>query len=461
MDQTIAALSTPPGESGMALIRVSGTKALEILSEIFRLKSRGETASEWKHRRLYHGVIVNAKGEAIDEVMCAVMRAPETYTGEDTVELNCHGGTLIVDSILDTLFTVGAVPAAPGEFTKRAFLNGKLDLIQAEAVCDLIHAKSELQRQVAHEQLLGGLSKRIQGLAEEILELLGVVEANIDFIEEDIDLFDKPSAIERVKKQRVLIAELLKSAPLVRPFREGYSVVIAGPVNSGKSTLFNRLVGEPRAIVTKVPGTTRDVLREPVVLDGAVFILQDTAGLRGGVSDIVEKIGLGRAEKAAGAADLILFVLDRTVPLTEEVNERVHALDPARTIIVLNKADLSEQNISDNIRHIFGKYHFSEISALNGSGIETLERLLVDVAGREQLNWVAREKIVLNSRLVSLLETADRQAVSLGESLVEGAPLEILAVEIRDLLGSYEEATGKKYTEHLLDDIFSRFCIGK
>ncbi|NIM22657.1 MAG: hypothetical protein GTN64_09645, partial [Candidatus Latescibacteria bacterium] len=271
IDQTIAALSTPPGESGMAIVRMSGDEALHILSKIFRSKSGGSYSGEWEHRRIYHGMLVGAGEEPVDEVMCAIMRAPESYTGEDTVEVTCHGGPLIIEKILDTILARGARVAEPGEFTKRAFLNGKLDLIQAEAVCDLIHAKSELQRKVANEQLAGNLSKRIQRLADETLELLGLVEANIDFIEEDIDTIDVPAAVELLERQRRAIGELLERASLGRPFREGYKVVIAGPVNAGKSSLFNWVVGEQRAIVTEIPGTTRDVLREPLVIEGLVF----------------------------------------------------------------------------------------------------------------------------------------------------------------------------------------------
>ncbi|MCZ6767103.1 MAG: tRNA uridine-5-carboxymethylaminomethyl(34) synthesis GTPase MnmE, partial [bacterium] len=290
-DDTIAALSTPPGESGVAVIRVSGSEARPILSSVFSNGGRARAANEFEHRRIYHGDLLESGGERIDEVMCAVMRAPESYTGEDTVEVTCHGNTVVVDRVLRRLFECGARAAEPGEFTKRAFLNGKLDLIQAEAVSDLIHSKSDLQRRVAQEQMAGGLSTRINTLADELMELLGVIEANIDFIEDGIDILDVETSLSTLSRHRKELDTLLESAAFARPFREGFRVTIAGPVNAGKSSLFNRLLGERRAIVTDVPGTTRDLIREPIVLEGLLFLLQDTAGLRD-TNDRIEQMGV-------------------------------------------------------------------------------------------------------------------------------------------------------------------------
>jgi len=229
-DHTIAALATPPGEAGIAVLRMSGPRAFGILDTVFRTKDGSPHPDDWKHRRLYHGLICDDEGSVVDEVMCAVMRAPHSYTGEDSVEISCHGGAVVVARILEIIFENGARSAEPGEFTKRAFLNGKMDLIQAEAVSDLIHARSELQRQVAHDQLEGALSTRINGLADEFLTLLGEIEANIDFLEEGIDTLDHDAALATVRGHRELLDGLLASAPLSQPFREGYRVVIAGQV---------------------------------------------------------------------------------------------------------------------------------------------------------------------------------------------------------------------------------------
>jgi tRNA modification GTPase len=461
LNQTIAALSTPPGESGLAVIRVSGPDTLDVISRVFRSSETGGTGDGLEHRRIYHGLIISPEGETIDEAMCSFMRAPDSYTGEDTAELSCHGNMLIVNKTLNNIMTAGARAAEPGEFTRRAFLNGKLDLIQAEAVSDLIHARSELQRGVAQRQLEGELSRRIQHLADETVQLLASVEANIDFIEEDIDLFDRNSSIAQLEKQREILAELLSGAKFSKPFREGFEVVIAGPVNAGKSTLFNKLLGETRAIVTSIPGTTRDVIREPVIFEGLVFVLQDTAGIRSQAADVIETIGLGLAKQATRAADVVLFVLDGAVPLEPDIKDSIRALDPERTVIVISKTDLPQVLSPGETHNLFPDYRLLSVSGLTGEGLEPLKQLMIDVVGREQLSWISRQRVLVNSRLANLLQSADGFARTLIDSLGVDKPLEILAVEMRDLLGAYEEAIGKRYSDQLLDNIFSRFCIGK
>ena len=440
---------------------MSGPDTLDVVGRVFRSSDRSGPSARFEHRRIYHGRIIDADGEAIDEVMCVIMRAPESYTGEDTAELSCHGNMLIVNKILNIVMTAGARAAEPGEFTKQAFLGGKLDLIQAEAVCDLIHARSELQRSVAHKQLQGELSSRIRRLADETVGLLGSVEANIDFIEEDIDMFDRDASIQQLEQQRKILAELLSGSKFSRPFREGFRVVIAGPVNVGKSTLFNKLLGEPRAIVTAIPGTTRDVIREAVIFEGLVFVLQDTAGIRKQTTDLIETIGLGKAKRAASAADMILFLLDGSQPLEPEIENNLRQLDPERTLIVVTKMDQPAVLSPKAIHNSLPDLRLSSVSAQTGEGIDALKELMVDVVGREQLSWIARQRVLVNSRLVTLLQSAEGIAGTLINSLRSGRPLEILAVEIRDLLGVYEEAIGTRYSNNLLDNIFSRFCIGK
>jgi tRNA modification GTPase len=459
-DHTVAALSTPAGESGIAVVRLSGSDALEILTKVYRTTGSSPHTGAWEHRRLYHGLLQGAGTEAIDEVVCAVMRAPESYTGEDVVEITCHGNALLVSRVLEALFAAGARPAPPGEFTKRAFLNGKLDLIQAEAVADLIHSRSELQQRVARNQLSGTLSRRINDLAREMLDLLGIVEANIDFIEEGIETMDYDAASVLARTHRERLSELLASAPLARPFREGYRVGIAGPVNAGKSSLFNRMIGENRAIVTEVPGTTRDVIREPIVLDGLLFVLQDTAGLRG-TTDRLESIGVTLAETTAEEADLVLFVVDGSAPLSDETSARLARLDARKTMIVLNKIDLPAAVTPDRLGASVRPILVLPVSAETGEGVAEIARALVRRASEEGLGWIARERVVLNARIVSLLEEALERLGALATGLVQRAPLEILAVDAREVLACYESATGKRYSEELLDTIFARFCIGK
>jgi tRNA modification GTPase len=469
-DQTIAALSTPPGESGIAVVRMSGDEALAILARAFRTPSGKTFDEEWEHRRLYRGLVVGGDGAPIDDVMCAVMRAPDTYTGEDVVEISCHGSTVVVSRILETLYTLGARPAEAGEFTKRAFLAGKMDLIQAEAVADLIHAQSDLQRAVAQRQLAGALSERIDALADETLALLGVIEANIDFIEEGIDTLDVTASAETLRRHRRELDELLAGAELARPFREGYNVAIAGPVNAGKSSLFNRLVGQDRAIVTEIPGTTRDLLRETVLIDGLVFVFHDTAGLRGGrggdaASDRVESIGIDRAEGAVRSADAVVFVLDGGVVPDDATLGRIGAVARgAAAVVALNKSDAWDEYPPPAlaaVKALGAGVGCVTLSALTGEGVETLERTLVGIVGAERLAAMARERVVLNARLVALLKTAARKTDVLCASIEARRPLEMMAVEAREVLAQYEEATGRHYQDGLLDAIFSRFCIGK
>lgn len=459
-DDTIAALSTPPGESGVAVIRVTGPEAWPILSSVFSNGGRVRAANEFEHRRIYHGDLLESGGERIDEVMCAVLRAPESYTGEDTVEVTCHGNTVVVDRVLRRLFECGARAAEPGEFTKRAFLNGKLDLIQAEAVADLIHSKSDLQRRVAQEQMAGGLSTRINTLADELMELLGLIEANIDFIEDDIDTLDVDASLSTLVRHKKELGTLLESAAFARPFREGYRVTIAGPVNAGKSSLFNRMLGEKRAIVTDVPGTTRDLIREPIILEGLLFLLQDTAGLRD-TDDRIEQIGVEITRATLRKSDVILFVIDGSDDVPERTVEQISDLDPEHTIIALNKTDLSPGRAEDQIRHANPGLEILAVSAETGEGFGDLEKTMIERVGRDRLNWIARERVVLNARLASILEEARIGIGKLSTNLGERAPLEILALDARDVLARYETATGKRYTDDLLDIIFSRFCIGK
>ncbi|MBI4720904.1 MAG: tRNA uridine-5-carboxymethylaminomethyl(34) synthesis GTPase MnmE [Chitinivibrionia bacterium] len=462
IEHTIASLSTPPGEAGIAVIRVSGADALLILSKIFRTAGGASVApGRWAHRKLYHGFIVSGGREALDEVVGAVMRGPDSYTGEDVVEISCHGSPLIVEAILELLFSNGAKAAEAGEFTKRAFLNGKMDLTQAEAVCDLIHARSELQRKVAQRQLEGALSRRINALADETVSLLGTVEASIDFAEEDIEPLDRTGAREGLNGQRRETEDLLAGSSFSRPFREGIRVAIAGPVNAGKSSIFNMIVGEQRAIVTEIPGTTRDVLREPVGIGGLLFLIQDTAGLREKAGDSIEAIGVELAKDTTTAADIVLFVIDGSEAPSADAASALKQLPRDRTIIVVNKIDLPAA-FSDHDHHAwFPEFYSVRLSARTGEGTDILKARLLECACTDELSRIARERVVLNSRHIGLLQSARRQCATIIDLLERGEGLEILAVEIRELLQHYESMTGRKYSDDLLDSIFSRFCIGK
>ncbi len=452
---TIAALSTPVGESGIAVIRVSGPEALDVVCSFLRSSAGRALDAALEHRRLYHAHFVDASGGRVDDVMVAVMRGPESYTGDDVVEISCHGGTAVVRRILELLFAAVVRPAEAGEFTRRAFLNGKIDLIQAEGVADLIHARTEIQRAVAERQLAGELSGRIDRLADDMLLLLGDLEARIDFIEEGIEALDFPETLSRIAAQGKDLELLLASAPVSRILRDGFRVVIAGPVNAGKSSLFNRLLGESRAIVTEIPGTTRDVLRETLVVDGIPFVLHDTAGLREETSDRVEQMGMGRTSDAIQQADVVLFVLDGSdaAPLDAQTRRSLGGLDDARSIVLINKADLPVA-LDAPARGI-------RVSALDGRGLDDLRASLLEKTGAARLATMARDGAVLNARLINLLEEARDHLSALHGMVTRAEPLELVAHRARLVLAQYEEATGRRYHDGLLDTIFSRFCIGK
>jgi tRNA modification GTPase len=459
-EHTIASLSTPVGESGIAVVRVSGSRAFSLLTEMFRTV-RGAPVEQWEHQKIYHGFLVADDGEIVDEVMAAVMRGPDSYTGEDLAEISCHGSTLIVEQVLEQLFSRGARMAEPGEYTKRAFLNGKIDLIQAEAICDLIHARSHLQRRVAQEQLRGTLSQGITRLADELVSLLSVVEASIDFIEEDIEPLDRIEAQALLERHLSELDELLASSAISRPFREGFRVTVAGPVNAGKSSIFNKIIGEQRAIVTEIPGTTRDLLREPLLIEGLLFLLQDTAGLREETGDRVEEIGLGLAREAIRDADCVLYVIDGSQQPVSAVTTNATNLDSERTVVVVNKNDLPAALVEAQLERLFSGLRRVSVSALTGEGCDKLREQMLSCVGAEAISRVAAERVVLNSRLINLLRKARTACESTAALFVGNEPLEILAVELRGILAQYEEATGRKYSDSLLDRIFSRFCIGK
>ncbi len=335
-----------------------------------------------------------------------------------------------------------------------------MDLIQAEAVADLIHARSELQQQVAQEQLGGGLSRRINVLADDLLDLLAIIEANIDFVEDDIDTLDVGASTELLQRHAETLEQLLAGSEFSRPFREGYRVTIAGPVNAGKSSLFNRLVGENRAIVTDIPGTTRDVLREVMVLEGLLFTVQDTAGLRGS-EDHIENIGIERARTAMEDADIVLLVVDAAEPLPADMDPAMRTLDRRHSVLVLNKTDLPRRITRAQLEREYPDRRIVETSMETGDGVDRLKETLIECVGRHHLDWVARERIVLNARLAATLKKGKEQIDVLRGGFETRAPLEILALDAREALQLYESATGKRYSDDLLDRIFSRFCIGK
>ncbi len=442
---TIAAISTPPGEGAIALVRISGADAIAVAGRIFRAKAK---PSEFVSHVQHFGEIVDETERLIDQVMMSIHRAPASYTGEDLVEISCHGGTLVSARVLEACLRAGARAARPGEFTERAFLNGKMDLTQAEAVIDLIRAKTDLALRSATEQLEGRLGEKIRKLRDELISLIAHIEASIDFPEEGIDPDEGETLSARLDSIRGQIAALLATADEGRVLREGVRVVIYGATNAGKSSLLNRLLGYDRVIVSNIHGTTRDTIEEMVNLEGVPIRLLDTAGLRAFESDL-EREGIARTEKSLQLADLRLHIADRNAPKPAHFNGR--AGEP-NEILVLNKSDLPEDSDWKDFQAL-------RISCVNGDGVLDLQREIL--ARIRQQNLRPENPIAINTRhrdcLRHALEACDRAQTALGE----GLSAEYVAVDLDEALRSVGEVIGVVDVEQILDSVFSQFCIGK
>jgi tRNA modification GTPase len=449
-NDTIAAISTPPGEGGIGIVRLSGPRAESIASEVFVSKSGRPLASH----RLRYGVVRDPKtGEDIDEVLCALMRAPHTYTREDVVEMNCHGGMQPLGRVLELCLSLGARLAEPGEFTKRAFLNGRVDLAQAEATIDLIRAKTALAEKQALRQLRGALSRKIHALRERLLHVCAHVEACIDFPEEEIE----PDSLEEIRGTLRQVGEDLDALCATyaegRYLREGVRTAIVGRPNVGKSSLLNALLERDRVIVTDVPGTTRDVIEEYLNIRGMPLRLMDTAGIRE-AHDMAESEGVRRSLDALEDADLALAVIDGSEALHREDAEVLEKLRGKNAILVMNKSDLPKRAElpASGLPTVF-------VSARTGEGLETLrERILETVLGSRLLP--GEGLVITNLRHRGAL-AASGKALRAALSAMEHEPLEITAMELREALDRLGEIVGAVSTEDILERVFSEFCIGK
>ncbi|HBV97921.1 MAG: tRNA modification GTPase [Peptococcaceae bacterium BICA1-7] len=456
LNDTIAAISTPPGEGGVGIIRISGERALDIAEKVFR----PARSKDWRREgfKLHYGHAVDTvTGEVIDEVLLAVMKAPHTYTREDVVEINCHGGAVPLRAVLKTVLTAGARLAAPGEFTRRAFLSGRIDLTQAESVIDVIRSKTEASLKVAMSQLGGGLSAKIRSLQDRVLGMLAQLEASIDFPEDDVDEKSRQELRETAGEIIGGLDRLLEAAARGRIYREGIMTVIAGRPNVGKSSLLNALLGRERAIVTDVPGTTRDVIEETINIRGIPLVLADTAGLRE-TGDLVEKIGVEKTRQTIEEAGLILFVIDAAQGVTGEDCEIIKTVDREKTILIINKIDVEESpelplEEEWSIPRV-------EISALKGEGIEILEEKIEHMVtgGR---TGSPDSIIVSNIRHESALVKARGSMEEFMSLADEGVPPDLLSIDVRGAWETLGEITGSTVTEDLLDRIFNDFCIGK
>ena len=462
---TIAAIATPEGEGGISVIRISGDGATNIAAQGFR---GAITVDKMSSHTAHYGRFVDEHEKVIDNVIVLVFRRPNSYTGEDTVELSCHGGRYLTRKILEATLRFGARAALAGEFTKRAFLNGRIDLAQAEAVADLIHARSERAHQSSLAQLNGVLSDRISQVREKLVESIGLLELELDFAEEGYEFTEKAKVVGQIRSVISQINGLLSTYSVGRIYRDGVKVVLAGAPNVGKSSLLNALLQEDRAIVTEIPGTTRDIIEESISLGGLLFNLIDTAGIRE-TEDLVEREGVRRAEERLSNCDILLLMLDSTRAVGVEertaIVRLVEAIEKrgASCVFVLNKIDVMEpgRNLILEEEYIAKRHDVVKISAKTHQGLEWLKELLVTKALRDMPSMSEGGVTITNARHFSALE---RTAGSLGlavETLESGKSGEFVAVDLRAGLDALGEIVGATSTDDILESIFSRFCIGK
>ncbi|GAB4337511.1 MAG: tRNA uridine-5-carboxymethylaminomethyl(34) synthesis GTPase MnmE [Desulfobulbaceae bacterium] len=455
---TIAAVATPPGTGGIGIVRISGPQSLSILRRLFRPhRSREILASHV----LYYGTIVDGTGSVIDEVLAVFMRAPHTYTREDVVEIHSHGSYLVLNSILTEVLRNGARPAEPGEFTKRAFLAGRIDLTRAEAVVDLLRARTDAGVRLAVGQLQGEMYRRVEAIRESLVDMLAVLEVAIDFPEDDVELLDHAHLLGKAREEVISpLTGLINMADQGKIIRDGISLVIVGLPNVGKSSLLNGLLREERALVTSVPGTTRDTIEEYISIHGVPVRLVDTAGIRAHAGSI-EEMGIQRARRKMEEADVVLFMVDAARPLTAEDMELFRSIGRKPRIVVLNKMDIADREAQAALEERFAGETVVRISARNLEGLQELqETVFNNIAGGE---FAARERFSCapNTRHRIILEESLAAVRRLEQGLEENMTADLAAVEVQAALDHLGDIVGLTTPDDVLDRIFAEFCIGK
>ena len=457
METTIAAISTAMSASGIGIVRISGENAMDVISRIYRSKGGKKKIKEVPSHTIHYGYIYNGE-ELVDEVLVMIMRAPRTFTGEDTVEIDCHGGVYAMKRVLETVLKNGAEIAGPGEFTKRAFLNGRLDLSQAEAVMDVIQAKNDYALKSSMEQLRGSVQKAIRDIREKLIYHIAYIESALDD-PEHISLDGYPQELlEVVDKEQQEVKRLLKSSSDGKIIQEGIQTVILGKPNAGKSSLLNLLLGENRAIVTDIAGTTRDILEEYITLHGITLKITDTAGIRE-TEDIVEKIGVDKAREMAQKADLILYVVDSSVPLDENDEEIMSMLGGKKAIILYNKTDLTPVIPLEELRKKTG-HPVIPISAKEETGIMELEDKVKEMFFGGELSF-NDEVYITNARHKAALEEADKSLDLVRNSIEMGMPEDFFSIDLMNAYENLGKILGESVGEDLVNEKFSKFCMGK
>ena len=462
---TIAAIATPPGEGGISVIRISGEAAFTIADRGFK---GGVMVGRVSSHTAHYGSFVDSGGEPIDNVVALVFRKPQSYTGEDTVELSCHGGLHVTRKILEAIIGYGARAAQPGEFTKRAFLNGRMDLAQAEAVGDLIHARSERARQSSLAQLNGQLSAKLAALRDQLIRSIGLLELELDFAEDGYEFAEKQKIAELIRGSIAEIESLLSTYRVGRVYREGVRVVLAGAPNVGKSSLLNALLKEDRAIVTDIPGTTRDIIEESASFEGLLFRITDTAGLRI-TSDPIELEGVRRAEEKLLRCDILVLIIDCARPPNDieaawlrRVSNAVKENGGER-LVAINKIDLGDTDIDqfDNIKEILSTHKVLKVSAKTLTGLESMKETLVSTALGGGLSTTESAVVITSARHYSALRRCHQSLELALESITTERSGEFIVVDLRAALDAVGEIVGTVTTDDILNSIFSTFCIGK
>lgn len=454
---TIAAIATAMSPSGIGIVRISGDEALAIIDRIYRSKNNNVRLSDCKSHTIHYGYIYDGD-EVVDEVMVLLMKAPNSYTREDTVEIDCHGGVYVMKRILETVIKYGARPAEPGEFTKHAFLNGRLDLTQAESVIDVINAKNDYALKSSLNQLKGSVHEEVKKIRDEIIYQIAFIESALDD-PEHISLDGYPEKLHKIVDNNVEnVDKLLKSFDNGRILKEGINTVIVGKPNAGKSSLLNILVGQEKAIVTEIAGTTRDVLEEQINLNGITLNVMDTAGIRN-TSDVVEKIGVDRARKYAVNADLVIYVIDASTELDENDYEIMKLLQDKKAIVLLNKSDLDTKVQPEEVKKYLDKKVIS-ISTKNNTGIDEFEDTIKEMFFQGEVTF-NDEVYSINVRQKNSLQIVLEHLKQVNQSIEDGMAEDFFSI---DLMGAYEELgkiIGESVEDDLVEEIFSKFCMGK
>ena len=448
MLDTIAAITTTLGVGAISIIRVSGNEAINIVNKIFK----GKNLNEVETHTIHYGFIVE-NSKKIDEVLVSVMKSPKTFTMEDVVEINCHGGIATTKKVLELLLINGCRLAEPGEFTKRAFLNGRIDLIEAEGIMDLIDSKTEVARNLAMEEVSGNTSNLIHQLREKIVEIISQIEVNIDYPEyDDVKELKNNEIIPFIKDVKQELSKIIKMSENSKIIKEGINTVIIGKPNVGKSSILNALIEEEKAIVTDIPGTTRDVVEGVLNLDGIILNIIDTAGIRE-TNDIVEKIGVSKSLSLIDKSDLIIFVLNNNEPISEEEKEILEKIKNKPHIVIVNKIDLESKINLDNQDYI-------RISVKNNIGLDKLKSRIKELFNIEKLNTSDMNYLV-NSRSLAILKNCNQILDGILDNIDNVFPIDMLEIDIKEVWNLLGSIIGETYEEELLDNLFSRFCLGK